>query len=144
VHASSADSVVTRLVSSFPAGEQDQILTQLASSLQAIVCQVLLPTIERSSHRALASEVLIVTTPARTMIREKRLHEVAAMLDSNSAQGMISLEKSLANLVSTNRVNVDEAERHANDVKLFNEYLVKYGDTQKYDFDSFDSFGELN
>jgi twitching motility protein PilT len=144
VHASSADSVVTRLVSSFPAGEQDQILTQLASSLQAIVCQVLLPTIDRSSHRALASEVLIVTTPARTMIREKRLHEVAAMLDSNSAQGMISLEKSLANLVSTNRVNVDEAERHANDVKLFNEYLVKYGDTQKYDFDSFDSFGELN
>ena len=66
------------------------------------------------------------------------------MLDSNSAQGMISLEKSLANLVSTNRGNVDEAERHANDVKLFNEYLVKYGDTQKYDFDSFDSFGELN
>ena len=143
VHASSADSVVTRLVSSFPAGQQDQILTQLASSLQGIVCQVLLPTIDKTARRALATEVLIINTPARTMIREKRLHEVAAMLDSNSASGMISLEKSLANLVSTNRVSLAEAERHANDSKLFNEYLVKSGDMQKYDFDSFDAFGEI-
>ena len=143
VHASSADSVVTRLVSSFPSGQQDQILTQLASSLQGIVCQVLIPTVDKTSKRALATEVLIVNTPARTMIREKRLHEVAAMLDTNSSLGMMSLERSLATLVATGKVSLSEAERHANDTKLFNEYLVKSGDMQKFDFDSFDAFGEI-
>ena len=143
VHASSADSAITRLVSSFPGGQQDQILSQLASSLQAIVCQVLLPTIDKKSRRALATEILIINTPARTMIRDKRLHEVAAMLDSSGGTGMISMEKSLATLVGQGRVSLEEATRHAGDEKLFLEYVEKLGDLQKAEFDSFDSMSDL-
>lgn len=143
VHASSADSAITRLVSSFPGAQQDQILSQLASSLQAIVCQVLLPTIDRKSRRALATEILIINTPARTMIRDKRLHEVAAMLDSSAGAGMISMEKSLAMLVGQGRVALEEAIRHAGDEKLFLEYVDKLGDLQKAEFDNFDAMGDL-
>jgi twitching motility protein PilT len=143
VHASSADSAITRLVSSFPGSQQDQILSQLASSLQAIVCQVLLPTIDKKSRRALATEILIINTPVRTMIRDKRLHEVAAMLDSSAGAGMISMEKSLAMLVGQGRVALEEAIRHAGDEKLFLEYVDKLGDLQKAEFDNFDAMGDL-
>lgn len=143
VHASSADSAITRLVSSFPSSQQDQVLTQLAGSLQAIVCQVLLPTIDRKSRRALATEILIVNTPVRAMLRDKRLHEVAAMLDSSGNLGMVSMEKSLATLVSQGRVSLEEAQRHALDEKLFFEYASKLGDIQKAEFESFDELGDL-
>ena len=143
VHASSTDSAITRLVSSFPAGQQDQVLSQLASSLQAIVCQVLVPTVNREARRALATEILIINIPARTMIREKRLHEVAAMLDSSGNLGMISMEKSLATLVSQGKVGLDEALRHAPDEKLFLEYVSKFGNFETVKFNEFDSLGDL-
>lgn len=143
VHASSVDSTITRLVSSFPGSQQDAILSQLASSLQAIVCQTLLPREDKSSKRALATEVLIVNTPVRAMIRDKRLHEVAAMLDANSQLGMISMEKSLANLVAQGIVRLDVAEMHVDDHKLFLEFINKGGNLQGREFDNFNAFGDL-
>ena len=125
VHASGAASAITRLVSSFQGDQQDQVRLQLASSLKAVVCQALIPPADLGSRRALATEVLIVNIANSTMIREDRLHELAASLDASSAQGMSSMERSLANLVHEGKVRSQDAEIYANDIKLFKEYLTK-------------------
>ena len=137
VHASGAVSAITRIISSFDAAQQDQVRLQLAASLKAVVCQALVPPSNQGSRRVLATEVLILNVANSTMVREDRLHELAASLDSASAQGMMSMERSLASLVVEGKAKASDAEIYANDSKLFREYLSKNnrGSSSENNFD---------
>ena len=129
IHANSASSAITRLVSSFPAGEQSIILQQLAGSLKAAVYQVLVPGV--SKGRALACEVLVATSGVRSIIRDNRLHELPTALDSSGADtGMMSINKTLAIMVNYGMITSVQAELHASDPVLYKQYL---NDTRNYD-----------
>lgn len=122
VHASSAASAVTRLVSSFPSTQQDQVRQQLAGSLQGVVYQQLLPS--RRKGRVLATETLVCTPSVRNVIREDRLHELSSLLDSSgSASGMMSFDRSLATLVSSGLLDRPVAESHVKDPAVFQQFL---------------------
>lgn len=121
VHASSTAQVVNRIVNSFPAEQQDQVRQQLAASLQAVVAQVLLPAHD-GGRRALAVEVLIANAAVRNMIRDNRLHEIPTALDTSGGT-MVSMDRSLSQLVLAGKVAVQEAERHVGDLKVFTELL---------------------
>lgn len=142
VHSSNVQSAVTRIVSSFPTGEQDQIRQQLAASLKAVVFQVLLPSAR--GGRCLAVEVMIANSATRNVIREDRLHEINSMLDT-SGEEMCSINRSLARLVSSGLVLPDIAEAHVADANLYKQFLTERPDHNLVALDplmNLPSFGE--
>lgn len=143
VHTSSAPGAIPRLVSSFPAAQQEQVRQQLAGSLQGVVFQKLLP--KRGGGRVLAVEVLTCTTGVRNIIREDRIHELASQLDSSGLDsGMTSLDRSLANLVAAGQIDVDTAHAHLRNREVFEQFLAKAGGAPVMDdfmLDGLPSFG---
>lgn len=121
VHASSTASAVTRIVASFPDGEQDQVRLQLSGSLQAVVYQTLLPALR--GGRALAAEVLLATAAVRNLIREDQLHSLASVLDSSISAGMTSIDRSLAILVAAGKLDPMLAEENIRDRASYDQYL---------------------
>ena len=122
VHASSTSGAITRIIDAFPAGQQSQIRAQLGSSLQGIVAQKL---IAGKSKRFLANEILVITTAVRNMIRENKLHEIGSVLDNSSSIGMISMDKSLANLVALVKIESKTALEHVSNTEAFEQYLSR-------------------
>jgi twitching motility protein PilT len=126
VHASSTASAVTRIVASFPDGEQDQVRLQLAGSLQAAVYQTLLPSLR--GGRVLAAEVLLATSAVRNLIREDQLHALASVLDSSIAAGMTSIDRSLAMLVAAGTLDPLVAEESIRERASYDQHLAQRPD----------------
>jgi twitching motility protein PilT len=122
VHASSTSGAITRIIDAFPSGQQSQIRAQLGSSLQGIVAQKL---IAGKNKRFLANEILVITTAVRNMIRENKLHEIGSVLDNSSGVGMISMDKSLANLVALGKIDSKTALEHVTNTEAYEQYLSR-------------------
>ncbi|MDD2857405.1 MAG: type IV pilus twitching motility protein PilT [Candidatus Nanopelagicales bacterium] len=114
LHTSSAASTIDRIIDVFPAEQQAQIRTQLASSLEAVVCQTLCRTSD-GSGRIAATEVLIATPAIRNLVREGKLQSIPSALQTGSRHGMHTLNQRLAELVASGRVAYDEAREHCSD-----------------------------
>ncbi|WP_159565936.1 type IV pilus twitching motility protein PilT [Budvicia diplopodorum] len=102
LHTRSAIQLMERIIDVFPAEEKRFVSTQLANSLQAVVCQRLLPDVQGS--RVAAYEVLINTPAVSNMIRENKTHQLQSILQTGSAVGMQTMEQSIRQLISQGRV----------------------------------------
>jgi twitching motility protein PilT len=98
LHTNSAAQTIDRIVDSFPSEQQTQIRSQLASSLEAVFSQRLIPSID--GKRVAATEVMVVTPAVKTNIREGKTHQIDNIIQTGSEMGMHLLETSLAELVS--------------------------------------------
>ena len=98
LHTSSAGSTIDRIIDVFPPAQQSQIRTQLAASVQAIVCQTLCRTAD-GKGRVAATEVLVATPAVRNLIREGKLQSIPSSLQTGSKYGMHTLNQDLARLV---------------------------------------------
>jgi len=107
LHTNTAGQTVDRIIDSFPAGQQTQIRVQLAGSLLGIFSQRLLPRI--SGGLIPAFELLINNTATANLIREKRTHELNSVIETSSEEGMINLNHSLAELVKSGEITVENA-----------------------------------
>ena len=107
LHTSSAAKTIDRIIDSFPAGQQDQIRIQLSGSLAGIFSQRLIPRI--SGGLIPAYELLINNSAVANLIREKRTHEVQTVIETGLEQGMIDMNRSLAELVKRGEITVDNA-----------------------------------
>ncbi|MDA8048225.1 MAG: type IV pili twitching motility protein PilT, partial [Actinomycetota bacterium] len=92
----------------FPAHQQQQIRVQLASALQAVVTQQLLPRVG-GRGRAVACEVLVATPAIRNMIREGKVHQIYSSMQAGGKYGMQTMDQSLADLVRSGAVALDVA-----------------------------------
>lgn len=108
LHATGAIDVLDRLQEVAPPARAGQLLARLAGCLQAIVVQVLLPTIS-GTERALAAEVLLGTTTVCGQLREGKITQLLATLQSSARLGMCTLNDSLLKLVATSRVAIEDA-----------------------------------
>ena len=108
VHTSDAAQAIHRIIDVFPPAQQTQIKQQLALSLNAIVCQQLIPRSD-GNGRAMAVEVLLATQPVRNHIRNEKLQNLISEITLGKRQGMVSLEDSLARLVRQGMISVDDA-----------------------------------
>lgn len=117
-----APKTIDRIIDVFPPHKQDQIRTQLASVLQAVVTQQLLP-LASGSGRTAALEVMVANDAIKNLIRENKAHQIDAMIQTGKNEGMISLNASLANLVRTGQVNQMIAEKYSLDVGELRQYL---------------------
>lgn len=107
LHTNNAAQTINRIIDSFPAAQQDQIRVQLAGSLTGIFSQRLIPRI--SGGLIPAYELLINNSAVSNLIREKRIHEINTVIETGSGDGMIDMNRSLAELVRAGEITVESA-----------------------------------
>jgi len=112
LHTTSAVKSIDRVVSVFPPGQQTQIRLQLAGTLQGIISQTLIPTIQ--GGRVAALEVLIATDAVRTIIRENKMAQLSSTMQTSKKFGMQILEDHLNQLVESGQITYQEAISRAN------------------------------
>lgn len=107
LHTNNAAQTINRIIDSFPPSQQDQIRIQLAGSLSGIFSQRLIPRI--SGGLIPAYELLINNNAVSNLIREKRIHEINTVVETSSQEGMIDMNRSLAELVRAGEITVESA-----------------------------------
>jgi twitching motility protein PilT len=124
LHSRSTASAVERIVDAYPGERQQQIRVQLADSLRVVIGQRLVPR-ARGSGRIPALEVLRVNHAVASMIREGKTAQIASALQAGRREGMLSLERCLADRVQAGEIRVEDARAAANDVASLTMYLGK-------------------
>lgn len=107
LHTNNAAQTIDRIIDSFPEGQQDQVRVQLTGSLTGIFSQRLIPRI--SGGLIPAYELLINNNAISNLIRERRTHEINTVIETSSQDGMIDLNRSLAELVRVGEITVESA-----------------------------------
>jgi len=107
IHTTNAAQSVGRILDFFKPDERDQVRRQLAATLQAVVCQRMVPTIAGSMTPA--QEILINSGTVRKLIEENRLEKLSAAIETGSEEGMISFNQSLFVLVKEGKVSQKDA-----------------------------------
>ncbi|MDR1300729.1 MAG: type IV pilus twitching motility protein PilT [Candidatus Nomurabacteria bacterium] len=115
LHTASAAQSIDRMINVFPAHQQPQIKQQLASVLEAVVSQRLIPAI--GGGRVAASEILLATTAVRNIVREGKTHQLDAVIQTSGNLGMQSMDNTLAGMIKTGKITMDEARNYAVDAE---------------------------
>lgn len=118
LHTNDAAQSIDRIVDVFPAEQQNQIRTQLASVLLGVVSLRLLP--KTGGGRVPAYEILVVNHAVRNVIRENKVYEINNIIHTSADEGMIPLDKTLATLVKQGTVEMETAQNFV----LDNEYFL--------------------
>jgi len=121
LHTNNASQTVDRLVDIFPEFQQRQIRQQLANSILGIVSQRLLPRIK--GGRIVACEILIGNVAVKSSIREGKSHQIPNIIQTSFAEGMINLDKALAELVKRGEVKIEDALMWAENPQTFKQEL---------------------
>ncbi len=112
LHTNTAAQTINRIIDTFPAAQQNQIRAQLALTLIAIVSQRLVPRV--SGGLVPAVEVLIANSAVRNLIRENKIHEIDLVIETSQEKGMVSLNRSLIDLVRRGEISMDNAFLYSN------------------------------
>ena len=104
LHTSDAAQTVSRVVSAYPAAHQAQVRVQLATTLQVVICQKLVPW-ANGAGRSLAAEILVATPNVRTMIREEKTHQMRTAMQTGAEHGMQTLNQSLLELLARRKID---------------------------------------
>lgn len=115
LHTNNASQTIHRIIDTFPAEQQNQIRSQLASTLLGIFSQRLVPRI--SGDRIPAYEILIANTAVRNLIRENKIYEIDLVIETSAEQGMITLNQSLVSLVRQGEITMESAMGYSTDPK---------------------------
>lgn len=107
LHTNNAAQTIDRIIDTFPPGQQNQIRAQLASTLVGIVSQRLVPRVNGGLIPAV--EVMMANSAVRNLIRENKVHELDLVIETSSREGMISLNRSLVDLVRKGEVSLENA-----------------------------------
>ncbi len=121
LHTNNAAQTIERIIDSFPSDQQDQIRMQLAGSLTGIFSQRLIPRI--SGGLIPAYELLINNSAVANLIRERRTHEINTVIETGSQLGMIDLNRSLAELVRSGEVTIENAYRYSLNPKILEKLI---------------------
>ena len=108
LHTNNAAQTVQRIIDSFPSEQQRQIISQLADTISGVISQRLIPRMKGGLVPAV--EVMIANTAVRTLIRDGRIQQLNLAIDTGADVGMISLNRSLADLVRRKEISMEQAE----------------------------------
>jgi len=108
LHTNNAAQTIERIVNTFPPAQQDNIIVQLANTISGVISQRLIPRIKGGLIPAV--EVLIATTAVRNLIRANKTQQLNIAIETGGDVGMISLNRSLADLVSRREISIEQAE----------------------------------
>ncbi len=111
LHTNNASQTIDRIIDSFPGDQQEQIRTQLSSSLLGIFSQRLVPRI--AGGLIPAYELLLNNNAVANLIREKRTHEIDVVIETGSESGMVALNHSLMELVRAGEISIESAYQYS-------------------------------
>jgi twitching motility protein PilT len=104
LHTSGAPSTINRIIDVFPPEQQEQIRAQISTSLKMVVTQRLLKT-KDGAGRVGAFEIMKCTPPVQNLIREAKIHQIPSIMQTAVRDGMITMEKSLEELVKSGKID---------------------------------------
>jgi twitching motility protein PilT len=125
LHTNGAAKTIDRIVDAFPANMKDMIRTQLASSIVAVISQVLCKKI--GGGRIAGYEIMVNTTSIASLIRENKTFRISSDIQTGASLGMITLDAHLMSLVNRDLVSPDEALDKAQDPLVVREKLLAMG-----------------
>jgi len=109
LHTNSAAQTINRIIDVFPSHQQPQIRAQLSFVMEGIMCQALLPKAS-GKGRCLAMEIMVPNMAIRNLIREDKIHQVYAMMQTGQAKyGMQTFNQSLATLYFRKQITLQTA-----------------------------------
>lgn len=111
LHTNDTAQTIDRIIDVFPAHQQNQVRSQLASVLLGVVSQRLIPKI--NGGRVPAIEIMIKNHAIENLIRENKTFQIDSVIETSLKDGMTSLDRSLVDLVQRGLVDVNEAFRFA-------------------------------
>ncbi|EKD46740.1 MAG: hypothetical protein ACD_67C00087G0001 [uncultured bacterium] len=107
LHTNDTSQTIDRIVDVFPAHQQNQVRSQLASVLLGVVSQRLVPKV--GGGRIPAMEIMINNHAVENLIRENKAYQIDSVIETSLREGMFSLDKSLADLIQRGLVTMDDA-----------------------------------
>ena len=116
LHTNNAAQTVDRIIDSFPANQQDQIRIQLSNALAGVLSQRLVPRI--SGGLIPVFELMVTNNAIQNLIREKRTHEINTVIETGSQEGMIDMNRCLAELVQRGEITLEDAYNHSLNPKM--------------------------
>jgi len=108
LHTNSAAQTVDRVVDQFPVDQQEQIRLMLSNSLQAVLCQQLLPRAGMPG-RVCAMEIMIASPAIRNLIREAKSHQLPSIIQTSAQLGMQTMDQHLRDLYLKGIITYDDA-----------------------------------
>jgi twitching motility protein PilT len=111
LHTNDAAQTMSRLVDSFPANNQAQIRQQLSLALLAVIAQQLVPALDQVGVYP-AVEIMVATLAVKNLIRHGQDHLIRSQISTGKAEGMMTMDQSLAELVQARRISRDTALAH--------------------------------
>jgi twitching motility protein PilT len=111
LHTNDAIQAVSRILDAFPAANQPQVRQQLSLALAAVIAQQLVPGVD-GVMRWPATEIMIATDAVRALIRKGDDHQLRSQISVGRADGMMTMEQSLAELVRAGRITRETALAH--------------------------------
>ena len=110
LHTNDTSQAVSRILDSFPSGNQNQIRQQLSLALLAVVAQQLVPSV--TALRYPAAEILMATSGIRSLIRKGDDHQIYTAISTGRSEGMLTMEQCLADMVHNGRITRETALAH--------------------------------
>jgi twitching motility protein PilT len=110
LHTNSAAQSIDRIIDVFPEHQQSQIRMQLANVIEATVSQRLIPVI--GGGRRVGCEVMMGTSAVKNAIREQKTYQIDNIIQTSADVGMITLERSLVELVRDGKITLEEAQNN--------------------------------
>lgn len=121
LHTNSASQTIERIIDTFPPNQQSQIRNQLANTVSGIISQRLIPRIKGGLIPAV--EVMIATPAVRTLIRDNRPRQIDLVIETSQEVGMVSLNRSLADLVRRKEIALERAQFYSQNQSELKELL---------------------
>lgn len=125
LHTISASKTIDRIIEVFPAGEQQQIRTSLAESIQAVISQTLFKRRD-GTGRIPALEILLATPAIRNLIRENKTFQIQSILQTNHSLGMRTLDDDIERLLAASLIEPAAALVHAQNKQRISEAIKKH------------------
>lgn len=107
LHTNDCAQTIDRIIDVFPAHQQNQIRSQLSNVLLGVISQRLIP--RSGGGRVPAVEIMFKSHAVENLIRENKIHQIDSVIETSLKEGMVSLDRALADLVKKGTVSLDEA-----------------------------------
>lgn len=124
LHTNDALQTINRIVDVFPAGQQDQVRTQLSFVLEGVVVQQLIPRAD-GLGRCLGLEIMMPNTAIRAIIRSEKLEQIPSHIEIGTGEGMMTMNQSLYRLVRRNIITLNTAMERSNNPEGLQRLLEK-------------------
>lgn len=108
LHTNSAAQTVDRVVDQFPVDQQEQIRLMLSNSLEAVLCQQLLPRAGMPG-RVCCMEIMIASPAIRNLIREAKSHQLTSIIQTSAQMGMMTMDQCLRDYYLKGVITYDDA-----------------------------------